>query len=162
MRIEKDRFYAMFGQTQATSITELTKYDRIINGAKTEYRGDRASATAFASELTGVHTLVELNADALSGAYATKTPIKVNTEVVSIVTRSSSQRDRILDRKVLSRYLDYDIDYALGTIRLKAPGPGVRPWVQPELHSDRVRHGHRCRVGFGGGWPCSLQAIPDR
>ena len=120
VRIEKDRFYAMFGQTQAgLSITELTKYDRIINGAKTEYRGDRASATAFASELTGVHTLVELNADALSGAYATKTPIKVNTEVVSIVTRSSSQRDRILDRKVLSRYLDYDIDYALGTIRLK-------------------------------------------
>ena len=42
LKIEKDNFYALFGDYQTDmSLTELASYQRTLNGIKTEYQGER-------------------------------------------------------------------------------------------------------------------------
>lgn len=122
VRIERDRFYAMFGRAQTSlTVTDLTRYERTVSGFTSAYRGQRADLTVFASEVGGRRQAVEVPADALSGTYRAASPIKLDSETVTLVVRSSTQRDRILERRVLDRHLDYDIDHALGLIRLRQP-----------------------------------------
>lgn len=119
VRIERDRFYAMFGRMQAgLSVTELTHYARVIDGLKSAYQGDRYEAVGFVSEVTGVHQVTESPVEIISGSYIAPKSIKPSSETVTIITRSSSQRDVVLERKTLERYVDYEVDYGLGIVRL--------------------------------------------
>jgi len=122
LKIEKENFYAMFGDFHSgLSVTELAKYDRVLNGIKTEYRDDRYSANAFISETSNIHQHQEIPGDGTSGLYYLSPGIVRNSERVKIETRDRFHSDRIIETRTLTRYQDYDIDYDAGTLFFKFP-----------------------------------------
>lgn len=122
IRIEKDTFYAMFGDFQTNlTVTDLTRYQRTMTGFKSEYKGDKISYNAFVAKSATLLQAEEIPSDGTTGLYHSKLTIEPNSETVTIITRDRNQRDVVLNSKVLTRYVDYDIDYDLGTIRLKDP-----------------------------------------
>jgi uncharacterized repeat protein (TIGR01451 family) len=135
LKLERPQFYALFGDFE-TGIDEpeLARYVRAFNGAKAEYRSDRVSATAFAADSPNRHRHDEIQGNGLSGPYALGArDILPNSERVWIEVRDRLRSDRIVDRRLLSRHLDYDIDYAVGTLRFKEPILSRSSAVDPQF-----------------------------
>jgi uncharacterized repeat protein (TIGR01451 family) len=123
LKLERPQFYALFGDYETgMDEPELARYVRAFNGVKAEYRSERLSATAFAADSPNRHRHDEIQGNGLSGPYALGArDILANSERVAIEVRDRLRSDRIVDRRQLSRYVDYDVDYAAGTIRFKEP-----------------------------------------
>jgi uncharacterized repeat protein (TIGR01451 family) len=123
LRLERPQFYALFGDYD-TGIDEpeLTRYVRSMNGLKAEYRGDHFAATAFASDTPNRHRRDEIQGNGLSGPYALAVRnLLANSERITIETRDRLHSERIVDSRLLTRHIDYDIDYAAGTLRFREP-----------------------------------------
>jgi uncharacterized repeat protein (TIGR01451 family) len=123
LRLERPQFYALFGDYD-TGIDEpeLARYVRSMNGVKAEYRNDRVSATAFASDTPNRHRRDEIQGNGLSGPYALGARnILANSERISIETRDRLRSGRVVETRLLSRHIDYDVDYLAGTLRFRAP-----------------------------------------
>ncbi|HEX8468017.1 MAG TPA: hypothetical protein VF620_09460 [Allosphingosinicella sp.] len=123
LKLERPQFYALFGDYE-TGIDEpqLARYVRAFNGVKAEYRSDRLSATAFAADSPNRHRHDEIQGNGLSGPYALGARnILANSERVWIEVRDRLRSDRIVERRLLSRHVDYDIDYVAGTLRFREP-----------------------------------------
>ena len=123
LRLERPQFYALFGDYD-TGIDEpeLAHYVRSMNGLKAEYRSDRVSATAFASDTPNRHRRDEIQGNGLSGPYALGSRnILANTERVSIEIRDRLHSQRIIESRLLTRHIDYDIDYLAGILRFREP-----------------------------------------
>ncbi|HYI39912.1 MAG TPA: hypothetical protein VE053_06300 [Allosphingosinicella sp.] len=123
LKLERPQFYALFGDYE-TGIDEpeLARYVRAFNGVKAEYRSDRVSATAFAADSPNRHRHDEIQGNGLSGPYALGARnILANSERVSIEIRDRLRSDKIVERRLLTRHVDYDIDYSVGTLRFKEP-----------------------------------------
>ena len=123
LRLERPQFYALFGDYD-TGIDEpeLARYVRSMNGLKAEYRSDRLSATVFASDTPNRHRRDEIQGNGLSGPYALGSRnILANTERVTIETRDRLHSERIVESRLLTRHIDYDIDYLAGTVRFREP-----------------------------------------
>lgn len=123
LKLERPQFYALFGDYE-TGIDEpeLARYVRAFNGVKAEYRSDRLSASAFAADSPHRHGHDEIQGNGLSGPYALGArDILANSERISIEVRDRLRSDRIVERRLLTRHIDYDIDYAAGTLRFREP-----------------------------------------
>jgi len=123
LKLERPQFYALFGDYE-TGIDEpeLARYVRAFNGAKAEYRSERLSATAFAADTPNRHRRDEIQGNGLTGPYALGARfILANSERVTIVVRDRLRSDRIVDSRLLTRHIDYDIDYEAGTLRFREP-----------------------------------------
>jgi uncharacterized repeat protein (TIGR01451 family) len=123
LKLERPQFYALFGDYE-TGIDEpeLARYVRAFNGVKAEYRSDRVSAVALAADSPNRHRHDELQGNGLSGPYALGTRnILANSERVSIEVRDRLRSDRIVERRLLARHIDYDIDYEAGILRFREP-----------------------------------------
>ncbi|KQT14071.1 DUF11 domain-containing protein [Ramlibacter sp. Leaf400] len=123
VKIEKQQFYALFGDLNTgLTVTELGRYSRTVNGIKSEYKGERASYTAFATRTAQAYLKDEIQGDGTSGLYRLRArDILPNTDKARIEVRDRFQPDRVLATRPLAPWLDYQIDYALGTIRLREP-----------------------------------------
>jgi uncharacterized repeat protein (TIGR01451 family) len=123
LKLERPQFYALFGDYQ-TGIDEpqLARYVRAFTGGKAEYRSARVSAIAFAADAPGTHRRDDIQGNGLSGPYALGARnILANSEQISIEVRDRLRSDRIVETRLLTRYVDYDIDYLAGTVRFKQP-----------------------------------------
>lgn len=122
LKLEKNDFYAMFGdyQTEMT-ITELAKYQRTLNGIKTEFRGKQFNYNGFISETSNNHHREEIPGDGTSGLYQLNNKIIPNSDTISIETRDRFNSDRVILNRELTRYQDYNIDYDAGTLFFKFP-----------------------------------------
>lgn len=123
LKLERPQFYALFGDYQ-TGIDEpkLARYVRAFTGGKAEYRSPRVSAVAFAANAPGTHRRDDIQGSGLSGPYALGARnILANSERLSIEVRDRLRSDRIVSTQLLTRYVDYDIDYLAGTVRFKQP-----------------------------------------
>jgi len=123
LRLERPQFYALFGDYE-TGIDEpeLARYLRTMNGLKAEYRTERVSATVFAADTPTRHRRDEIQGNGLSGPYALGSrDILANSERIVIEVRDRIHSERILESRQLSRHVDYDIDYAAGTLRFREP-----------------------------------------
>lgn len=123
LRLERPQFYALFGDYD-TGIDEpeLARYVRSMNGLKAEYRSDRVSATAFASDTPNRHRRDEIQGNGLSGPYALGSRnLIANSERVTIEVRDRLHSERILESRLLTRHIDYDVDYLAGTLRFREP-----------------------------------------
>ena len=123
LKLERPQFYALFGDYD-TGIDEpeLARYVRSMNGLKAEYRTDRVSATVFAADTPSRHRRDEIQGNGLSGPYALGSrDVMANSEHVTIEVRDRLHSDRILESRLLTRHIDYDIDYAAGTLRFREP-----------------------------------------
>jgi uncharacterized repeat protein (TIGR01451 family) len=135
LKLERPQFYALFGDYE-TGIDEpeLARYVRAFNGVKAEYRSDRVSATAFAADSPNRHRHDEIQGNGLSGPYALGArDILANSERVWIEIRDRLRSDRIVERRLLSRHVDYDIDYQVGTLRFREPILSRSPALDPQF-----------------------------
>jgi len=123
LRLERPQFYALFGDYD-TGIDEpeLTRYVRSMNGVRAEYRNDRVSATVFAADTPNRHRRDEIQGSGLSGPYALGSRnILANSERVTLEIRDRLHSERIVESRLLTRHIDYDIDYPAGTLRFREP-----------------------------------------
>jgi uncharacterized repeat protein (TIGR01451 family) len=135
LKLERPQFYALFGDYE-TGIDEpeLARYVRAFNGVKAEYRSGRLAATAFAADSPNRHRHDEIQGNGLSGPYALGGGrILANSERISIEVRDRLRSDRIVERRLLSRNVDYDIDYEAGILRFKEPILSRSPSLDPQF-----------------------------
>ena len=121
LKLERPQFYALFGDYD-TGIDEpkLARYVRSFNGAKAEHRSAQVSAVAFAADTPTRHRRDEIQGNGLSGPYVLGSRnLLANSERIVIETRDRLRSDRIVDSRQLIRHIDYDIDYAAGTLRFR-------------------------------------------
>jgi len=125
VKIEREQFYAMFGDFDTgLTVTELARYSRTLNGIKSEYQGEALSFSAFASRTTQAFVRDELRGDGTSGIYKlSRASILANTDKVVLETRDRFRPEVVLASEALSRGIDYDIDYSLGTIWFRRAAP---------------------------------------
>lgn len=123
LRLERPQFYALFGDFETgLNQTELTRYQRAMNGVRAEYRGPNLSANAFVADTPYRHRHEEMQGNGLSGPYALGArDILANSEQISIEVRDRLRPDLVIDRRSLVRHIDYDIDYFAGTLRFREP-----------------------------------------
>jgi len=123
LKLERPQFYALFGDYE-TGIDEpqLARYQRAFNGIKAEYRSDQMHLNAFAADSPHRFRREEIQGNGLSGPYALATrDILANSERIALETRDRFRSDRIVERRELTRHIDYDIDYLAGTLRFREP-----------------------------------------
>ena len=122
-RVEKGGYYAMFGDYETgLTETELTRYNRTFTGAKGQWQGNRGQLTAFGTRTDQAFIKDELRGDGTSGLYRlSRQPVLINSEKVIIETRDRFRSERVLSAQLLTRHLDYDIDYLNGTLFFKQP-----------------------------------------
>jgi uncharacterized repeat protein (TIGR01451 family) len=133
LKLERPQFYALFGDYE-TGIDEpeLARYQRAFNGIKAEYRSDQVHLKAFGADSPNRFRREEIQGNGLSGPYALSTrDILANSERITLETRDRFRSDRIVERRELTRHIDYDIDYLAGSLRFREPilsrGSGLDP-----------------------------------
>ncbi|HYD23476.1 MAG TPA: hypothetical protein VEB68_01675 [Croceibacterium sp.] len=158
LRLERPQFYALFGDYE-TGIDEpeLARYVRAFNGMKAEYRSDRLAAVAFAADSPSRHRRDEMQGNGLSGPYFLGARgILANSERIAIEVRDSLRSDMVLERRLLSRHIDYDIDYLAGTLRFREPilsrNLGLNPqFIVADYETDGIA-GRKLNAGGRLAW----------
>ncbi|HET8730604.1 MAG TPA: OmpA family protein [Moraxellaceae bacterium] len=143
LRIERDAFYALFGDFDTgMSEVDLARYNRTFTGIKTEYHDQRFDVNAFAADSASGFVRDEIRGDGTSGLYhLTRSPLLSGSEKVHIEVRDRLKSDVILSSQQLSRWADYNIDYDRGEIFFKTPVPvqdsNLNPvWVVVEYETQ--------------------------
>ncbi len=123
VKLERKQFYAMFGDFDTgLSVTELSRYSRSLNGVKSEYKGETVSYNAFATVTAQAYIKDEIAGNGTSGVYKlSRGDLVINSDKIRIETRDRFQSQNIVSTQLMTRYLDYDIDYALGTLTFREP-----------------------------------------
>jgi len=154
VKIERGQFYAMFGDyNTGLTVTELSRYDRVLNGFKSEYDGDHLGYTAFAAQNSQSFVKDEIQGDGTSGLYhLSHQQIILDSETITIEVHDRFQPDVIVSTQTLTRYLDYNIDYLGGTIFFKQPVPSRDSSFNPVfiVAQYEVDHGGEQQVTSGG------------
>lgn len=123
LRIEKDAFFALFGDySTGMTETELSRYSRTLSGLKTEYHDSRFDVNLFAADTAQAYLRRELRGDGTSGIYRLGAPkILPSSEKIRIEVRDRIKQDVVLKSQGLARFSDYSIDYDTGEIFFKSP-----------------------------------------
>ena len=154
LKLERPQFYALFGDYQ-TGIDEpvLARYQRSYNGIRAEYSSDEISAQVFGADTPYRYRREEIQGNGLTGPYALGSrDILANSERIRLQTRDRLRSDRIVEERDLLRHIDYDIDYAAGTLRFRDPvlsrSSGLNPqFIIAEYEVDGIGK----RVNNAGG-----------
>jgi len=123
LKIERENFYALFGDFQAgMDTTELSRYQRRINGAKTEYWGHSIDVLAFASETRQAYVRDQIRGDGTAGLYRLgNSRIVPGSDDLRIEVRDRFRPDQVLEMRPLTPFLDYNLDPDAGTLWFKEP-----------------------------------------
>ncbi len=123
LKIERNQFYALFGDYETgLTVTELARYNRTLNGFKAGKGGGPVNFTVFAAQTAQNSGRDEIRGNGTSGLYQLSRPdIVLNSEKIRIETRDRYQSQIIVQSRSLTRHLDYDIDYAAGTLFFREP-----------------------------------------
>ena len=135
LRLERDTFYALFGDYEAGfDGSDLGRYVRTLHGAKIERQGKRLSWSGFASNTAQAYVRDEIQGSGLSGPYRlSRHDILPNTDKLMIETRDRVRAERVVASRVMTRHIDYDIDYATGLIQFRGPVLSVDPELNPNV-----------------------------
>ena len=123
VKLEKKEYTALFGDYRTDlDSTQLSRYNRTLNGIKALFSGKKADATFFISESENNFVKEELLPDGTSGKYYTKHKnIIRNSEKVYLVVRDKFQKEKVLSKRVLTPLIDYTIYYDEGSLYFKEP-----------------------------------------
>ncbi len=123
VKLERGQFYALFGDyATGLTVTELSRYSRNFTGFKSEMKGGWYEYNVFAADTNQAFVKDEIPGDGTSGLYhLSKKNIVLGSERVTIEVRDRFHSETIVSSQMLSRFLDYSIDYESGTIFFKQP-----------------------------------------
>jgi hypothetical protein len=133
LKAERERFYALYGDYETgLTETELARYSRVLSGVKTEYFGDRLRWNGFGTDSGQQYVRDELRGNGTSGLYRLSRGGAIPNSVrVRLETRDRFRPDRLVKSEPLMRDVDYDIDYAGGTLQFRKPIPGRDELLNP-------------------------------
>jgi uncharacterized repeat protein (TIGR01451 family) len=123
VKVERKQFYAMFGDFDTgLTVTELSRYSRTVNGIKSEFKNEKFAYNAFATQSAQAYVRDEIRGEGTSGLYRlSRKDILENSDKIRIDVRDRFKSEVIVSTRTLTRFLDYDIDYTLGTLFFKEP-----------------------------------------
>jgi len=123
LKLERGRFYALFGDYETgLGVTELSRYSRTLTGVKVEREGDVLSYQLFATDTDQDYARDALQGDGTSGMYQlSRRQIVVNSDKVHLEVRDRLRPEQVIERRPLSRFSDYSIDYFNGTLFFRQP-----------------------------------------
>ncbi len=149
VKVEKEHFSALYGDFSTDmSVTELARYSRRLTGIKGEYHDTHIEAKAFLSETDQLFIRDDIRADGTSGYYyLSKHPLLPNSESIEIEVRDRYHPERVLSRRTLHRFRDYEIAYDRGRMRFREPIYATDTHFNPryivvkyEIEGDGRRH----------------------
>ncbi len=125
VKLERNQFFALFGDFDTgLAVTDLSRYQRRLNGLQTEYRGEHLGFTGFAADTSQSFNRDEIRGDGTSGLYQlSNAPIIANSDEIRLEVRDRFDSGRVLETTTLSRFLDYNLDTLTGTLYFKKPVP---------------------------------------
>jgi uncharacterized repeat protein (TIGR01451 family) len=123
VKVERKQFYAMFGDFDTSlTVTELSRYSRTVNGIKSEFKNEKFAYNAFATQSAQAYVRDEIRGEGTSGLYRlSRKDILENSDKIRIDVHDRFKSEVIVSTRALTRFLDYDIDYTLGTLFFKEP-----------------------------------------
>ena len=154
VKLERNQFYALFGDMQTgLSQTELSRYVRSMNGFKSEIQTENFEYNLFVADSRQGFVKDEIRGDGTSGRYQLSQPdLVMNSEEIVIETRDRFQSEKIINSQPLQRHVDYDIDYADGTLFFKRPVPSKDDSFNPIFIVARyeTRTSDSSELNYGG------------
>jgi len=163
VKLERRQFMALFGDIETgLTLTELTRYSRSFTGLQSDYAGERFGYSAFAAESALGYVQDALPGDGTTGLYRlTHSNLVIGSDKLRIEVRDRFRSEVVVESRVLSRFIDYSIDYYDGTIFFKEPVPARDGEFNPvyiiaeyEVHGSGAEHmtaGGRASMQLAGG-----------
>ena len=123
IRIESAKFYALYGDFDTGfDQTDLARYVRTATGAKAEGNFGAIHVQGYAAEIATRYRRDEIQGNGLTGPYTLSSrAIVANSEQVTLQVRDRFRSELIVSERVLTRFVDYDIDLLSGTISFSEP-----------------------------------------
>ena len=110
---------------------QLTSYRRALPGVATRIMKGGIEWQGFGSSTTQRLRQLQARGAGISGPYQLARNIRDGTEQVALETRAAENATRVLSRQVLTRFVDYQIDYIAGTLLFKQPVPAIDGYGNP-------------------------------
>ena len=133
-RVERDHDVFALGDLQTTDFAEgltLARYTRSLSGAAARLETGAITWRAFGALTTQGLRQSQLRGDGSSGPYRLDIELIAGTERITVEVRARDNATRLLSQEELLRFIDYQIDYAQGTVLLKQPIPAADAFGNP-------------------------------
>lgn len=135
VRVDQDRSYALLGDFQSISdnpAQRLASYQRSLYGARSHLEQGPWRANVFAAHGRQRQFVDEMPGRGISGPYAIgQADALANSEQVEILVRDRTQPALVLQRRTLTRFVDYDFEPFSGRIVFRQPVPSVDERLNP-------------------------------
>lgn len=139
-------------QTQAFSGGDrLGSYDRSLSGVSGRVGAGHTVWNGFATVTQQSLRQMQLRGDGGSGPYVLGAGIRPGTDRVAIEIRDRDNAARVIAREELTRFVDYEIDYASGSVLLQRPVPTADPYGNPMFVVATVERGGVGAMRLVGG-----------
>jgi uncharacterized repeat protein (TIGR01451 family) len=110
---------------------QLSGYRRALPGAAARITTGPVTIQAFGASTSQTVQQQQIRGQGISGPYQLASGVVPGTELVTIETRALENAQRLVSRQTLARFVDYEIDYDLGTLLLKRPLPASDIYGNP-------------------------------
>jgi uncharacterized repeat protein (TIGR01451 family) len=110
---------------------QLAGYRRALPGAAARVTTGPVTLQAFGASTSQTVRQEQIRGQGISGPYPLASGVVPGTELVTIETRALENAQRLVSRQTLVRFVDYEIDYDLGTLLLKRPLPASDTYGNP-------------------------------
>lgn len=174
VRVEARTFYALYGDfVTGFDQTVLARYERTTTGVEAQANWGGLHVQGFAARTAQAHRHDEIQGGGISGPYRLSgRDIIPNSETVAIEVRDRFRSELVVDRRTLTRFVDYDVDWLAGTIQFKEPVLSRDSTLNPQFiivdyEVDQLRGGD-LNAGLradwtsaGGGLRVGATAISD-
>lgn len=109
----------------------LSTYRRALPGLAARYTTGPVVWQGFGAVTSQLLRQVQIRGAGVSGPFQFGGTIRFGTEQVTVETRERNNAEHILSREVLTRFVDYEIDYETGSLLLKRPVPAADTYGNP-------------------------------
>lgn len=127
VRVDKGRSYAVYGdyitRTEKDEGIALGQYNRSLTGIKVGHESDKFQVSAFGAQTKSRQVVTENRAMGITGPYSlgaiSQDLMLENSEKVEVLTRDRNNPGLIVAKRVLNRFVDYEVDSYSNSIYLK-------------------------------------------
>ncbi len=133
-RVERGFDWLALGDVSTNEFSSgllLNSYNRALPGAAARISTGPVVWKGFGSSTSQSLQQLQIRGAGTSGPYTLQPDIRPGTDHVIVETRAADNAQRIISQQQLVRYVDYQIDYARGTLLFKRPVPAADPYENP-------------------------------
>ena len=121
------------GSVASTKQRDLGSYNRTMTGVRGHWETDTTLANVFVSRDSLRQQVEEYSGNGTSGPYSvTRNDALESSEKVELIIRDRNNPGRILDQRVLQRFVDYTFEPFAGRLLFKGPIASQDPQGNPQ------------------------------